>query len=477
MTKKKNGLFSKIKDKLQSKKDEDAYEDEYETDLDDSEEDEDEYEYVDEDEDDSDDDDSDEEDEDDSDDDDDVEYEDDDEEYDEFDGTIEIEIPEEIKPGLIQKIKNKFSKKSHANEYEEDERDLEELIEQPVTKNAVQSMISRFKQLKPQYGQESSKTPSSAKGFSELNPEQWVPYLLGEASRHTIHRTFLVALTITSFYFGGKFVGMWLGKTKKSKGFAPRSQRVAQYNPRLDANHIKNSNIFNAKESLTEKPRTVKPKEPEVKICRIANRKSSLPIKLINTIVLQDSVKSVASVSKRGKIVSLREGEKIEGMAEIGKIDRLKVVFKNLNSGSCEYIENVDKKAKRAFARKKLKVTPPRKIKKGGIQGVGNKYSIKKSVRDQLLSNIGEVLTQARAIQIKNPDGTLSYKMTDVVPGSIYSQLDIQNGDIVTGINGKKITSLNELMSMFGKLKQNDSYELTIKRSGSEKTLNYNFTE
>ena len=33
--------------------------------------------------------------------------------------------------------------------------------------------------------------------------------------------------------------------------------------------------------------------------------------------------------------------------------------------------------------------------------------------------------------EIKNPDGSLSFKMTDVVPGSIYSQLDISDGDII----------------------------------------------
>ncbi|EQC51032.1 PDZ domain-containing protein [Bacteriovorax sp. DB6_IX] len=525
MTKKKNGLFSKITDKLRSKKEDseysDEYEEEYELDSDEESEDEDEeddeeyeyvdedeedseedsddedeeddeeYEYVDEDEEDSeedsddedddsdedddeDDDDDDDEDDDDEDDDDDEEYEDDEE----FEGTIEIEVPDEIKPTLLQKIKNKFSKsKDGDEEYEDHDRNLEELVEQPVAKNAVQSMISRLKNLKPQYESSIEKAPKMASSLSELTPEQWIPYLLGDQNKSVIHRSFIVALTVTGFYFAGKFVGLYLGQTKKSKGFTPSTERIVAYNPRMDVLNIKNNNIFNAKESLIDKPKPTGPKVPEVKVCKVAKTKSRLPLKLVNTIVLQDSVKSVASVSKRGKIFSYREGEKIDAMAEIGKIDRLKVVFKNLSSGSCEYIENVDQKAKRAFARKKLKVEPARKLETKGISGNGNRYTIKKSVRDNLLANIGEVLTQARAIQIKNPDGTLSYKMVDVVPGSIYSQLDIQNGDIVTGINGKKITSLNELMSMFGKLKQNDSYEISVKRNGTEKTLNYNFTE
>lgn len=516
MTKKKNGIFSKIKNKLRGENVDDEIEtdvedtlddDEYEY-VDEDEEDDDEYEYVDEDDDEEEEDEGENEDQDDAqqspieqpqvmtrsqdedeDEDEEIEYEDDDEiENALSEGTIEIEIEVPEEPGFLQKMKSKFSKGKNdedEDDYYEDEDDLEEdedsldLQASNSNKNAMQSMIDRFKKMKPSYTNEKEfKTSSSDTKFNELSPEQWLPHLLSDQNRNIVHKSFITGLTITGFFFAGKFLGLWLGSTSKSKGFSPQRSVVSAYNPRKDVNSIRDNNIFNAKESLSDKPRKSKePKKPVVKVCKAANKKSRLPIKLVNTIVLQDSVKSVASVSKRGKVFNFREGEKIDNLAEVGKINRLKLVFKNLKSGSCEYIENVDKKAKRAFAKKKLNVEAPRKLAKNGIQGKGNKFSIKKSVRDQLLSNIGEVLTQARAIQIKNPDGTLSYKMADVVPGSIYSQLNIQNGDIVTGINGKKITSMNEMMSMFGKLKENDSYEITISRDGNEQNLNYNFTE
>ena len=40
-----------------------------------------------------------------------------------------------------------------------------------------------------------------------------------------------------------------------------------------------------------------------------------------------------------------------------------------------------------------------------GIVSIGNKLQIKKSVRDEMLNNISEVLTQARARQINKSDG------------------------------------------------------------------------
>ena len=109
------------------------------------------------------------------------------------------------------------------------------------------------------------------------------------------------------------------------------------------------------------------------------------------------------------------------------------------------------------------------------IKNSGNSFKIKRQFRDKMISNISEVLTQAKAVQITNPDGSLAFKMTEVVPGSIYSQLNIQNDDIITSVNGKKIENLNELMSLMGRLKEIDQFQIGLKRNGMNENLEYGF--
>ena len=92
-----------------------------------------------------------------------------------------------------------------------------------------------------------------------------------------------------------------------------------------------------------------------------------------------------------------------------------------------------------------------------------------------MLDNISQILTQAKAIPIKKPDGSIHFKITQIVPGSVYSQLNISNGDIITHINGKKINSTNEIMTLFGKFRNLDNLSLGISRSGNEETLDYQF--
>src|SRR5690606_16563283 len=150
---------------------------------------------------------------------------------------------------------------------------------------------------------------------------------------------------------------------------------------------------------------------------KTADQKSSLPVQLLSTIVLKDSVKSIASVQTRGskEFMNVREGDKLQNLAEVGKIDRLRMIVKNLSTGECEFIEGTDKEppTRRAST---IKVVTPSKGRQiinqqqdTGIKNEGNRFTIKKSLRDDLLTNnMTDVLTQARAVQLKRPDGTLA---------------------------------------------------------------------
>jgi type II secretory pathway component PulC len=92
-----------------------------------------------------------------------------------------------------------------------------------------------------------------------------------------------------------------------------------------------------------------------------------------------------------------------------------------------------------------------------------------------MVTNMSDILTQAKAIQIMNPDGSLCFKMTEVVKGSLYSQLNIQEDDIICNINGKKIENLNDLMGLLGKIKEIDQFQLGLKRNGMSENLDYGF--
>jgi type II secretory pathway component PulC len=321
------------------------------------------------------------------------------------------------------------------------------------------------------------------KSFDKLNWNDFILKLFSPYSRKKIHSVFTILLLVTFTYLFGKSAALFLGRstpmtTNVSTNITIPIEKADT--SLQDLNRISSTNLFNIKESDKA---GIKKEIIDIAsiICVDAEKPTSEPLVLRDTIVLQDSVKSVASVQIRGaaELINVREGEKLNDSVEVSKINRMKVILKNLSTGECEYVATLEENtplmmpkmnvlsSKRGQAM--LKITIPE------IKNSGNSFKIKRSFRDKLISNMSEVLTQAKAIQITNPDGSLSFKMTEVVPGSVYANLDIQNDDIISSINGKKIENLNELMGLLGRIKEIDQFQIGLKRNGIEKNLDYGF--
>jgi acyl-CoA dehydrogenase family member 9 len=99
--------------------------------------------------------------------------------------------------------------------------------------------------------------------------------------------------------------------------------------------------------------------------------------------------------------------------------------------------------------------------------------TIKKTLLDEKMKDLQSILTQARGIPVTNPDGTMAFKIVEIDPGGIFPYLGIQDGDTITSINGKPIYSLNEVMNLFGRIRNLDQLSLGIKREGTESTQDY----
>lgn len=353
---------------------------------------------------------------------------------------------------------------------------------------AIQNFFSKASfSLKSRLAKNESKTKGESPSTTSMNWDEFIQQVFHVDSRPKVHRFFIILIVAIGTYGLGKIVATVVEGQNTSVLPQARNApiyQIKQQDSNRDLQIITRADLFNTqqKDAGPVAPIEAKPSVDENLICLAAQSASNLPISIKHTTVLQDSVKSVASVQVRGQkdILDIREGQKINNMAEIGKIDRQKVILKNLSSGACEFIQLDEEKGARAaqpikvvseeVGRQIMKNAEPK-----GIRNEGNSFAIEKGLRDKMLSNISEVLTQARAVQIQNPDGSLAFKMTEIVPGSIYSQLNIQDGDIIEGINGDKITDLNAIMSMFGKIREIDNLSLTIKRNGTTRNFDYKF--
>lgn len=296
--------------------------------------------------------------------------------------------------------------------------------------------------------------------------------LLSRDSLTGHHRVFLATFLLVCTYSIGKISALVLRGRPTFPPIVSSSPSELQDDFNVyDLNQVKVSDPFRTRAGQG-------PKQLADTKCEDSDTRTSLPIKLLNTVVLQDSVKSIAAVQLRSgrDLKQVREGDTLEGMAKIARIARLEMIIKNLQTGACESVAN----EKMRDERQAISVMSPAQAgafkqqqKMKGIENQGNKYVIAKDLLDEKLKDISVVLTQAKAIKIQQPDGTLAFKITEIDPGGIFSYLGIQNDDIITSINGKPISDLNEVMALFGRIKNLDQLQLGVRRDGEDTNMDY----
>lgn len=352
-----------------------------------------------------------------------------------------------------------------------------QIEEKPSTLQKIKSSISRisFLNLKNWSLPKSQKNSSFA--TFQLSPSfsKNLEKILSKEARETIHQTFLISIICLATYGFGKITAQALKQSpieEKSHRYNVQLNLEDDFNPAF-LSQVRSINIFRTNTGIGGKKIIADSK------CDQAQQKSQLPIKLVNTVVLQDSVKSLASVQIRGdrSLQELREGDQISNLAKVFKITRLEILVKNLENGVCESIGSDLLRG----ARSPISLMTPEQSrnyknalkKMSGIDNDGNKFKISKTLLDEKLKDIANILTQARALKIQNPDGSISFKMTEMDPSGLFPYLGLQDQDIITSINGNPIYDMNEVMSLFARIKNLDKLQLGIKREGSDSVLDY----
>jgi general secretion pathway protein C len=72
------------------------------------------------------------------------------------------------------------------------------------------------------------------------------------------------------------------------------------------------------------------------------------------------------------------------------------------------------------------------------------------------------------------PDG---FKLSGVRPDSFFYKMGLKSGDVITGVDGKKIESVDDAFMLYQGLQSSSNIQLQIKRKGRQKNINYNISE
>lgn len=112
------------------------------------------------------------------------------------------------------------------------------------------------------------------------------------------------------------------------------------------------------------------------------------------------------------------------------------------------------------------------------IRKVGEgKFEVGQGEVDKALNNLAELSTQARIVPAFEGGKTVGFKLFSIRPGSLYSKIGLQNGDVITRINGYEMSSPEKGLEIYGKLKDAKQVTVDLKRRGKPQTLDYSITQ
>jgi general secretion pathway protein C len=275
-----------------------------------------------------------------------------------------------------------------------------------------------------------------------------------------------------------------------------------------DFTSIADRNIFEARRDITDPKAAAKPEDD-------GNwwdaPRSALRLRLVGVSVFPTPTASLASIVDEGKgatasdtyMINECTTRDVAGMSEedqkllpkaaacnkVGEVATLKrieperVYILNTTDNRIEYIglnEPPEKAGAVVAAAPKVEPTkaddgaPAAKDLGAGIVKVSETaYKVPRSNVDEALNSLADLATQARIVPAFEGGKPVGFKLFSIKPGSLYSKIGLQNGDVINRINGYDINSPEKGLEIYGKLKDAAAVTVDVKRRGKPTTLEY----
>jgi len=201
-------------------------------------------------------------------------------------------------------------------------------------------------------------------------------------------------------------------------------------------------------------------------------RRTSLPIQLLAvnhvmpasgsvyaTVVLRDTETRAAG--------GFATGDKVKG-ATITGIDETRVHLDN--AGTPEFLDLLEGEVvvKPVSALAPPTTGDPLAQELGrGIRKLGDRrYEISRATLESVLGNIN-LLAQGARIMPEVKDGkSAGFRLTGIRPGGPFDLIGLQNGDLISSINGMELTSADKAFEVYAKLKSASHLSLGLERAG-----------
>jgi general secretion pathway protein C len=210
-------------------------------------------------------------------------------------------------------------------------------------------------------------------------------------------------------------------------------------------------------------------------------QRTSLPLKLLAIMY------APAPADPRWSMAIIRDNdEKTAGPYAIGsklrettisEIDEVRV-YLDFGGGRIEYLELLDRPAPAPGAPAAAPAAPAdpfaAELDKGIKKTGPNSFEVQHSTLDALLGNMGALSRAARIVPETRDGKSIGFRLFSIKPDGPFGKIGLQNGDVISAINGLEMTSPDKALEVYTKLKTANHLSVGLERNGQKITEDYN---
>jgi general secretion pathway protein C len=224
-------------------------------------------------------------------------------------------------------------------------------------------------------------------------------------------------------------------------------------------------NLFNTSRQQQE---TTAQQQLEIDLEKL--KQTDLKLKLWGTVTRQDGLAyAVIEDTKTREQNLYRTGDSIDN-ATVKMILREKVVLTVNEQDEILTMEEVVASKRSVRGGRPRSDTRARKL---PVSGYPRKITLNRERMESALENLGELMDQA-TIRPHIEDGTAAgISITGIKPNALFRRMRLRNGDIITGVNGRAIESVEDAIAIFEDFNSASEIKIDIKRRGRKQTLDY----
>jgi general secretion pathway protein C len=209
-------------------------------------------------------------------------------------------------------------------------------------------------------------------------------------------------------------------------------------------------------------------------------QRTTLPLKLLAIMYSpKDPMWSMAIIRDNDEKSSgaFGLGMKIRG-AKVIDIQETRVDF-DVN-GRQEYLELFDKGPAPAPAVAAVAPATPStdplvaELEKGVKKTGEHSYEVQRGTIDSLLGNMSALSRAARIVPEVRDGRAAGFRLFSVRPDGPFAKIGLQNGDVISAINGLEMTTPDNALMVYTKLKSASHLSVGLERNGQKITKEYN---